>query len=103
MKRIRGTITHWNRRKAYGFITPGNESKEVFVHISEFRDRREMPSLEDPVEFTLSADKQGRPCASDVARIEDLGGLTGGGQKWLWVAGFVVVIAIVGVLLLKFL
>ena len=71
MKRIKGKITHWNRRKAYGFITPDQETEEVFVHISEFTDRREMPSLDQRVEFSPSTDKQGRPCASEVARIDE--------------------------------
>jgi len=70
MSRIRGKITHWNRRKAYGFITPSEESKEVFVHISEFNDRREMPSMEQWVEFSMSTDQQGRPCATEVVKLD---------------------------------
>jgi cold shock CspA family protein len=69
MSRIRGRVTHWNRRKAYGFITPIDESKEVFVHISEFNDRREMPALEQWVEFSIATDKQGRPCATEVVML----------------------------------
>jgi len=97
MTRIRGTITHWNRRKAYGFITPDDESKEVFVHISEFRDRREMPALEEWVEFSPSTDKQGRPCAADVSRmdsVEESG--SSGASKWPWVVGAAVVIVVAG-------
>lgn len=73
MTRIKGKITHWNRRKAYGFITPNGETEEVFVHISEFNDRREMPALEQWVEFSMSTDRQGRPCAAEVVK---LGGTT---------------------------
>lgn len=102
MKRIKGTITHWNRRKAYGFITPESESKEVFVHISEFRDRRNMPSLDDEVEYILSTDKQGRPCATDVSRepVQDESAVEGGGSKWIWLAAAAVVIAGVAYLVL---
>jgi len=71
MTRIKGQITHWNRRKAYGFITPTGESKEVFVHISEFNDRREMPSMEQWVEFSMSTDQQGRPCATEVVKLDE--------------------------------
>ena len=95
MKRIKGRITHWNRRKAYGFITPETESKEVFVHISEFRDRRNMPSLEDEVEYILSTDKQGRPCATDVSRApaaEEADSEDGGSlMVWMAVAAVVIV------------
>ena len=101
MKRIKGKITHWNRRKAYGFITPDRETNEVFVHISEFKDRREIPSLEQVVEFSLSTDKQGRPCAVEVARYEQ-----GGGDQVKtrsWIIGAVVVIVLAGAAALFFL
>jgi cold shock CspA family protein len=100
MTRTRGTITHWNRRKAYGFITPTNEAEEVFAHISEFRDRREMPSLEEQVEYVLSTDKQGRPCATDVERIDGKKAVAeeSGNSKWIWVIGAVVVLVAAGVI-----
>ena len=93
MSRIRGKVTHWNRRKAYGFITPADESKEVFVHISEFNDRREMPTLEQWVEFSLSTDKQGRPCATEVIKLGE-SELNGSGRtsKTAWA---IVVVALV--------
>ena len=97
MTRIRGKISHWNRRKAYGFITPDDDSKEVFVHISEFRDRREMPVLEEFVEFSPSTDKQGRPCAADVSRTNGAGvPEISSNNRWPWVVGAVVVLAAAG-------
>lgn len=101
MKRIKGKITHWNRRKAYGFITPNQETEEVFVHISEFTDRREMPSLEQLVEFSLSTDKQGRPCATEVARIDESDGAST--QSRNLIIGIVVALVLVGAAALIFL
>ena len=104
MKRIRGAITHWNRRKAYGFITPDTESEEVFVHISEFNDRSEMPAMEQVVEFTLSTDKQGRICATEVVKLdgsESEG--TAGSKSVRWMVAAVVVLAVAGAALMFFL
>jgi cold shock CspA family protein len=66
--RTNGKITKWNRDQGYGFITPGSGAKQVFVHISALRNRNLQPQVGQLVTFTLSEDKQGRPCALDVAR-----------------------------------
>ena len=61
--RTKGKITSWNEEKGFGFITPNTGAKRVFVHISAFRHRQESPRINQLVEFSLSTDKQGRPCA----------------------------------------
>ena len=65
--RTKGKITFWNNEKGYGFITPSAGARQVFVHISAFRNRLEPPEVNQQVEFSLSTDKQGRPCAVRVA------------------------------------
>lgn len=67
-KRTQGKITHWNEQKGYGFITPAAGAKQVFVHIRAFGKRQEPPKLNQLVSFSLSTDKQGRPCAVKVTR-----------------------------------
>jgi len=67
-KRTQGKITHWNEQKGYGFITPTSGAKRVFVHIRAFSNRQERPKLNQLVSFSLSTDKQGRPCAAGVTR-----------------------------------
>ena len=64
--RTQGKITHWNEQKGYGFITPATGAKQVFVHIRAFENRQERPNLNQIVSFSLSKDKQGRPCAVNV-------------------------------------
>ena len=66
--RSKGKITSWRSDKGYGFITPNSGAKQVFVHISSFRNRSPRPGVNQLVTFTLSTDQQGRPCAVDVAR-----------------------------------
>jgi uncharacterized membrane protein YsdA (DUF1294 family)/cold shock CspA family protein len=70
--RTQGKITHWNEEKAYGFITPSSGAKEVFVHIRAFKNRRLPPELNQVVLYSLSTDKQGRPCAVKVTRASEI-------------------------------
>ncbi len=61
--RRKGKITSWNDEKGFGFITPLTDGNRVFVHIKAFGSRRRRPEIDQTVTYTLSADKQGRPCA----------------------------------------
>jgi uncharacterized membrane protein YsdA (DUF1294 family)/cold shock CspA family protein len=65
--RTKGKLSSWNDQKGFGFIDPVGGGKRVFVHIKAFasRDRRPEPGL--IVTYTLSTDKQGRPCAVDAS------------------------------------
>ena len=70
--RTQGKITHWNEQKAYGFITPSSGAKQVFVHIRAFKNRHLPPELNQVVLYSLSTDKQGRPCAVKVTRASEI-------------------------------
>ena len=86
--RTQGKITHWNEEKGYGFITPSTGAKQVFVHISAFRNRGESPEINQLVEFALSTDKQGRPCAVRVTRAgERLPGEIKRNDRYFYIAG----------------
>ncbi|MCK5648736.1 MAG: DUF1294 domain-containing protein [Gammaproteobacteria bacterium] len=61
--RTKGKIVSWNDEKGFGFITPGDGGKEVFLHVKSFSDRNRRPELNQSVTYTLSTDKQGRSCA----------------------------------------
>ena len=70
--RTQGKITHWNEEKGFGFITPTSGVKQVFVHIRAFKNRHLSPELNQVVLYSLSTDKQGRPCAVKVVRAGDI-------------------------------
>lgn len=70
--RIKGKITSWKDGKGFGFITPNVGDKQIFVHINAFNTRKKIPVVNQVVTFTLSTDKQGRPCAENVARAGEL-------------------------------
>jgi uncharacterized membrane protein YsdA (DUF1294 family)/cold shock CspA family protein len=62
----RGKITSWKEDKGFGFITPANGSKDIFVHISSMPNGLRRPPLNADVSYVLSYDKQQRPCAVDI-------------------------------------
>lgn len=57
-----GTVKFFNESKGFGFITPNDGSKDVFVHISGLKDK---VSEGDNVVFTVEQGKKG-PMAVNV-------------------------------------
>ncbi len=70
--RIKGKITSWKDEKGFGFITPNDGGKQIFVHIKAFNTRKNTPTVNQVVTYTVSTDKQGRPCAEQVTRAGEL-------------------------------
>ena len=56
-----GTVKFFNQAKGYGFITPANGEKDVFVHISAVQ-ASGLQGLEDgqKVTFETEPDKRGK-------------------------------------------
>lgn len=69
MSKLNGTVKWFNSEKGFGFITPANGGKDLFVHFSgivgeNFRTLNEG----DNVEFNVQ-DSQRGPAAVDVVVI----------------------------------
>lgn len=62
--RFKGKLTKWNSEKAYGFIAPNAGGKQMFIHKRAFANKTRTPQLSDVITFSISKDKQGRPCAA---------------------------------------
>ncbi len=65
---MEGVIARWDDEKGYGFITPREGGRQVFVHIKAFQNRTPRPTAGQAVTYQMSSDRQGRPCA-DQARL----------------------------------
>jgi CspA family cold shock protein len=67
--RVNGTVKFFNKAKGYGFITPEDGSKDVFVHASAL-ERSGLPLLDegDTVTFVIEDDPRGR--GKQAANIE---------------------------------
>lgn len=99
--RTKGKITHWNQEKGYGFITPSAGAKRVFVHISAFRGRGIQPEVNQLVEFSLSTDQQGRPCALQVSEVgaRNLGETKRKGRLALMLGAAAFLVVVIGTVL----
>ena len=65
-----GTVKFFNQDKGFGFITPDNGGKDVFVHISAV-ERAGLRSLNEgqAIEFELE-ENRGRMAAVDLKIVE---------------------------------
>ncbi len=66
-----GTVKFFNSTKGFGFITPDNGAKDVFVHISAV-ERSGMQGLADgqKVSFDTEEDRMGKgPKAVNLAEV----------------------------------
>lgn len=59
--RLNGIVKFFNHARGFGFITPDNGEKDVFVHASAL-ERAGVPQLNegDKVSFEIEDDKRGR-------------------------------------------
>jgi uncharacterized membrane protein YsdA (DUF1294 family)/cold shock CspA family protein len=69
--RTKGKITSWNDDKGYGFITPNAGGNQIFIHVSALNNRYRRPELNEVVTYSVSSDKQGRPCAANATLAGD--------------------------------
>jgi len=65
-----GQILNWNTEKGFGFIQPDAGGKHVFAHINDYSQRHKPPVKGLAVNYALSEDSKGRPCAINVIPIK---------------------------------
>ncbi|MES0403543.1 MAG: cold shock domain-containing protein [Hyphomicrobium sp.] len=69
MDRITGTVKFFNTSKGYGFVSPEDGSKDVFVHVSALESAGIHGLNEgDKITFVLEDDARGR--GKQVAQVE---------------------------------
>lgn len=65
--RYQGKLVKWHDDKGYGFLKTSNDSKEVFLHISDSRSLAKRPEVKDLLSYELIRDGKGRFRAVNVA------------------------------------
>jgi CspA family cold shock protein len=67
--RVKGTVKWFNDQKGFGFVTPENGGKDVFVHHSAIMSSGFRSLVEgDKIEFTIEQGPKG-PAAANVQKI----------------------------------
>jgi CspA family cold shock protein len=64
----KGTIKFFNSQKGFGFITPDNGGKELFVHTSQIKGGSESVREGQKVEYVEGAGRKG-PEATEVTLL----------------------------------
>lgn len=64
-----GILRTWNDERGFGFITPTQGGRELFVHISAFAQDGSRPTVGETLHFELGAGKDGKPQALHVRRL----------------------------------
>ena len=65
--RHHGTLTTWNDERGFGFVTPADGGRTVFVHISAFPRGDSRPRQGERLSFELGRSTAGRPEAQRIA------------------------------------
>jgi cold shock CspA family protein len=95
-----GTITTWKDDRGFGFIKPEDDSKEVFLHISEVKGLSRRPRIGDVVFYEPRSEADGKVRATKVS-IQGVGPRTqaqgeSSGILEKIVSGIIALIALIG-------
>ena len=51
---LKGRLVQWDSKKGFGFIHPLVGSEDIFIHISDFKDKRYKPIIGDKIVYQLA-------------------------------------------------
>ena len=70
-KKLQGTVKWFDPKKGYGFITPDDDSKDVFLHISAL-EKANITQLEEKqiIKYEL-AEHRGKMSASNIEIVKE--------------------------------
>ena len=56
----KGTLARWFDDRGFGFIKPENGKRDIFIHISAFKNRSRHPVVGDVIYYQVSVDNDGK-------------------------------------------
>ena len=57
---LKGVLKTWKEDRGFGFITPDNAGRDVFLHISAIGETGRRPVPGDIIHYQVARDKQGK-------------------------------------------
>ena len=69
MMRYQGKLVKWYDGKGFGFIRATLDSKDVFLHISEFQKLKKRPAIGELITYEITQDDEGRFRAVNVSPV----------------------------------
>jgi uncharacterized membrane protein YsdA (DUF1294 family)/cold shock CspA family protein len=63
----KGKLITWKDDRGFGFIQPNCGEKKVFLHISNLENKRQRPKEGDIINYQLTTDEKGKPCARNAS------------------------------------
>ncbi len=102
---IKGVLKTWKEDRGFGFITPDNGGKDIFIHISALKGTSRRPIAGDVIHYQIARDNKGKFKAIN-AHIEgvallgdtDTGILKPNKTILLVVLGLIIVAAVIAVI-----
>ncbi|MCK4842933.1 MAG: excalibur calcium-binding domain-containing protein [Methylococcales bacterium] len=101
----KGQLIRWNENKGFGFISPENGKRDIFIHISALKRMSRKPIVGDVIFYQIHTDNTGKSRAVN-ARIEGVAAIKAKERKnnrdaykkdnWFVQIIFVIIIVIVG-------
>lgn len=97
---MKGVLKTWKEDRGFGFITPDNGSKDIFIHISAIAQAGRRPMPGDIIHYRIARDRNGKLRAINamiegISPHHKLSGKPGSGKKrlvWIVLAGLLLII-----------
>lgn len=64
---IKGLLKTWKEDRGFGFISPDNGGKDIFIHISAFKGGSRRPVAGDVIYYQIAKDNRGKFKAVNAA------------------------------------
>lgn len=96
---IKGVLKTWKEDRGFGFITPDNGGKDIFMHISALKGTSRRPVAGDVIYYQIARDNRGKFKAIN-AHIEGVELLDDSSAGSLFSANKTIILAVLGIIII---